>query len=484
MNLQQLLKNIKTIEQHGNLDVEVSAVVSDSRKVTENSLYVAVKGTAVDGHSFIPSAIEKGAKVIVCSEAPSPSERAGGEAVVVVQDTTEALGILASNFYGNPSEKLKLVGVTGTNGKTTTTSLLYQLFRKAGYKVGLISTIAIYVDDQKYETINTTPDVLTLNAYLKQMVDAGVSYCFMEVSSHGVEQRRIEGLHFAGGVFTNLTHDHLDYHGTFAAYRDAKKKFFDLLPKTAFALSNIDDKNGNVMLQNTKAQKKTYALKTMADYRLQILENQFSGLVLRIDGMEVWTQLIGEFNAYNLLAVYAVADLLGMEKQELLTHLSVLQSVGGRFQYFVSKDKITAIVDYAHTPDALQNVLDTINNIRTKNEQLITVVGCGGNRDKTKRPIMADISTKESSRVIFTSDNPRDEDPQAILEAMEAGVSPENYKKFVTIADRRQAIRTACQFAQSGDIILIAGKGHETYQEVKGVRTHFDDMEEVKMILS
>ncbi|WP_172919919.1 UDP-N-acetylmuramoyl-L-alanyl-D-glutamate--2,6-diaminopimelate ligase [Capnocytophaga canis] len=516
MNLKKLLQNIEIISLSGETNREVGNIVQDSRAVKPNDLFIAIKGTASDGHLFIDKAIENGAKIVVSS--PNPSQGGGlverkeetqisaeskaplslGEEVresgvceggeepifVEVSDTTAALATMASNFYDNPSEKLQLVGITGTNGKTTTTSLLYQLFRKVGYKVGLISTIAIYVDDQKFETKNTTPDILTLNKYLKMMVDAGCQYCFMEVSSHGVEQRRIEGLQFAGGVFTNLTHDHLDYHQTFANYRDAKKKFFDQLPKTAFALTNIDDKNGNVMLQNTKAQKKSYALKSFADYRLQILENQFSGLVLKIDGQEVWTNLIGQFNAYNLLAVYAVADLLGVERIENLTALSTLQSVGGRFQYFVSKDKITAIVDYAHTPDALQNVLDTINNIRTKNEQLITVVGCGGNRDKSKRPVMADISTKESTRVIFTSDNPRDEDPQTILDEMEAGVSAEHYKKFVTIADRHQAIKTACQFAKLGDIILIAGKGHETYQEIKGERTHFDDMEEVKKILN
>lgn len=484
MKLKQLVQNINIIEHCGTFDVEVSAVAIDSRKVAKQSLYVAIKGTTVDGHSFISAAIEKGATVIVQSVPISEIEKVQGITYIQVKDTVEALGVLASNFYENPSKQLKLVGVTGTNGKTTTTSLLYQLFKKAGYKVGLISTIAIYVDEKKYDTINTTPDILTLNAYLKQMVEEGVDYCFMEVSSHGVEQRRVEGLHFVAGVFTNLTHDHLDYHGTFAAYRDAKKKFFDLLPKEAFAITNIDDKNGNLMLQNTKAQKKTYALKTMSDYHLHILENQFSGLVVKIEGVEIWTQLIGTFNAYNLLAVYAVAHSLGvMDKEELLTNLSTLQSVGGRFQYFISKDKITAIIDYAHTPDALQNVLDTINNIRTKNEQLITIVGCGGNRDKTKRPIMADISTKESTRVIFTTDNPREEDPYQILQEMEQGVSAENYKKFVTIADRRQAIKTACQFAKPGDIILIAGKGHETYQEVKGIRTHFDDMEEAKICL-
>ena len=508
MNLKELLQNIEILSLSGEINTQVGNLVQDSRLVNKGDVFIAIKGTASDGHQFIEKAIEKGAKVIVSSPNPaeggglvehkdnpktsadsqallSERERQEGEKAIFVEvsDTTSALATMASNFYGNPSEKLKLVGITGTNGKTTTTTLLYQLFRKAGYKVGLISTIAIYVDDQKFDTKNTTPDILTINKYLKQMIDKGVEYCFMEVSSHGVEQRRIEGLQFAGGVFTNLTHDHLDYHQTFANYRDAKKKFFDLLPKTAFALTNIDDKNGSVMLQNTKAQKKTYALKSFADYRLQILENQFSGLVIKIDGQEVWTRLIGEFNAYNLLAVYAVADLLGMEKIENLTHLSTLQSVDGRFQYFVSPEKITAIVDYAHTPDALQNVLKTINSIRSKNEQLITVVGCGGNRDKSKRPIMADIATQQSSKVIFTSDNPRDEDPQTILDEMEKGVSAENYKKFVTIADRRQAIKTACQFAQSGDIILIAGKGHETYQEIKGERTHFDDMEEVRRFL-
>ncbi len=481
MNLQNLLQNIEIISLSGEINTQVGNLVQDSRTVQSGDVFIAIKGTASDGHLFIEKAIENGAKVVVCEE--FPKEITSKITYVKVKDTTSALAKMAGNFYENPSEKLKLIGVTGTNGKTTTTTLLYQLFRKAGHKAGLISTIAIYVDDKRFETKNTTPDILTLNKYLKMMVDEGVTYCFMEVSSHGVSQRRIEGLHFSGGVFTNLTHDHLDYHETFANYRDAKKAFFDQLPKTAFALTNIDDKNGSVMLQNTKAQKKTYALKSYADYKLQILENQFSGLVVKIDGQEVWTSLIGEFNGYNLLAVYAVADLLGMEKIENLTHISTLQSVGGRFQQYVSPEKITAIVDYAHTPDALQNVLDTINSIRTKNEQLITVVGCGGNRDASKRPIMADIATKASTTTIFTSDNPRNEDPMQILSEMEAGVSAENYRKFLTIVDRRQAIKTACQLAKTGDIILIAGKGHETYQEIKGERTHFDDMEEVQAML-
>jgi UDP-N-acetylmuramoyl-L-alanyl-D-glutamate--2,6-diaminopimelate ligase len=390
---------------------------------------------------------------------------------------------MANNYYGNPSSKLKLVGVTGTNGKTTIASLLYQLFKKAGYKVGLLSTVKIMVDDIEYKATHTTPDSLTINYYLNEMTELGCEFCFMEVSSHGVHQKRTEGLVFEGGVFTNLSHDHLDYHATFAEYRDVKKSFFDHLPKTAFALTNNDDKNGSVMLQNTSARKLTYALKSMADYKAQILENQLSGLLLKVNDNEVWVKLIGSFNAYNLLAIYGVAIELGLEKMEALRLLSELESVSGRFQFIVSKEKITAIVDYAHTPDALENVLKTIADIRTKNEQLITVVGCGGDRDKTKRPVMAQIASELSDKVIFTSDNPRTEDPAQILVEMEAGVEPQNFKKTVSILDRKQAIKTACQMAQANDIILIAGKGHETYQEINGVRHDFDDMQIVKELL-
>jgi len=390
---------------------------------------------------------------------------------------------MAANYYGNPSQNLKLIGITGTNGKTTVASLLYQLFKKAGFKVGLLSTVKILVDEKEYKATHTTPDSITINYYLREMIDAGVEYCFMEVSSHGVHQKRTEGLHFTGGVFTNLSHDHLDYHSTFAEYRDVKKSFFDHLTKSAFALSNIDDKNGLLMLQNTDARKVTYALKTYANYRAQILENQLTGLLLKINDNEVWVRLIGTFNAYNLLAIYGTAIELGLDHFEVLRLLSELESVSGRFQFIVSNQNITAIVDYAHTPDALENVLKTINDIRTKNEQLITVVGCGGDRDRAKRPIMANIASTLSDKVVITSDNPRTENPEDIIVEMEKGVEAQNYKKTVSIVDRKQAIKTACQLAQPSDIILIAGKGHETYQEIQGVRHHFDDMEVVKEFL-
>ena len=418
---------------------------------------------------------------MICDTFPETIEN--GITYVRVKDTNSALAFMAANYFGDPSQDLKLVGITGTNGKTTIASLLYQLFKKAGFKVGLLSTVKILVDDVEYKATHTTPDSITINHYLKEMVAHGVDYCFMEVSSHGIHQKRTEALHFVGGIFTNLSHDHLDYHPTFAEYRDVKKSFFDHLPKTAFILSNIDDKNGQVMLQNTAAKKCTYALKTYADYKAQILENQLSGLLLKINGNEVWVKLIGTFNAYNLLAIYGTAVELGMESLEVLRLLSDLESVSGRFQFIVSTTNITAIVDYAHTPDALENVLKTINTIRTKNEQLITVVGCGGNRDKTKRPIMAGIASELSDKAIFTSDNPRNEEPEAIIAEMEQGVAPQNYKKTLTISDRKQAIKTACQLAQPNDIILIAGKGHETYQEIKGIRQHFDDIETVKEVL-
>lgn len=481
MNLKEILYKVAIDAVHGSTDVEVNNIHFDSRKIESNDVFIAIKGTISDGHAFIDKAIALGASVVVCEELP--------EAIltqvtyVKVNDTNSALAHLATNFYDNPSQKLKLVGVTGTNGKTTIASLLYQMFKKAGFKVGLLSTVKIMVDDVEYKATHTTPDSLTINYYMSQMVQAGCEYCFMEVSSHGVHQKRTEGLQFAGGVFTNLSHDHLDYHATFAEYRDVKKSFFDHLPKTAFALTNSDDKNGAVMLQNTQAKKLTYALKTYADYKAVILENQLTGLQLKINEQEVWTRLIGTFNAYNVLAIYGVAVELGIEKIEALRLLSELESVSGRFQFVVSKERITAIVDYAHTPDALENVLNTINDIRTKNEQLITIVGCGGDRDKTKRPIMARIATEMSSKAILTSDNPRTEDPAVIIEEMEAGISAENFKKYVSILDRKQAIKTACQMAEKGDIILIAGKGHETYQEINGVRHDFDDMKIVKEIL-
>jgi len=418
---------------------------------------------------------------VICEEIPE--HLVSGITYIEVDNTNRALAYMANNFYDSPSENLKLVGVTGTNGKTTVASLLYNLFQKAGFKVGLLSTVKILVDETEYKATHTTPDSLTINYYLQLMNMAGVEYCFMEVSSHGIHQSRTEGLQFEGGIFTNLSHDHLDYHKTFAEYRDVKKRFFDMLSPKAFALVNIDDKNGLIMLQNTKARKFTYALKSYADYRAQILENQFSGLLLKINDVEVWTKLIGNFNAYNLLAIYATADLLGLEQQEILMLMSELESVSGRFQYVVSEENITAIVDYAHTPDALKNVLETINSIRTKNEELITVVGCGGDRDKTKRPKMGHIASELSTKAIFTSDNPRSEVPETIIQDIESGVEPQNYRKTVSIVDRKQAIKTACQMAQPNDIILIAGKGHETYQEIKGERFDFDDFKIVKEFL-
>ena len=479
--LKDILYRVSIEAVHGATDLAISKIEFDSRKVESNTAFVAIKGTLSDGHDYIEKAIALGANVIVCEHFPETI--AQGITFVQVNDTNEALAFLSANFYDNPSEKIKLVGVTGTNGKTTIASLLYQLFKNAGYKVGLLSTVKIMVDTEEFKATHTTPDSLTLNYYLDQMVQEGCEFCFMEVSSHGIHQKRTAALQFAGGVFTNLSHDHLDYHNTFAEYRDVKKSFFDYLPKSAFAISNSDDKNGVVMLQNTKAKKITYALKSYADYKAQILENQLSGLLLKINDNEVWVKLIGSFNAYNLLAIYAVAVELGIEQFEALRLLSELESVSGRFQFIVSDSKITAIVDYAHTPDALENVLQTIENIRTKNEQLITVVGCGGDRDKTKRPVMANIASTLSDKAIFTSDNPRTENPEIIIQEMEQGVEPQNFKKTISILDRKQAIKTACQLANPNDIILIAGKGHETYQDINGVKYDFDDLQIVTELL-
>jgi len=465
----------------GSTDIMVHNIHFNSQDVAVGDVFVAIKGSITDGHKYIDSAIKQGAIAVVCHVLPS--DMAKHVTYIQVDDSSRALAVMAANFYGNPSENLKLVGVTGTNGKTTIASLLYQLFKKAGYKVGLLSTVKIMVDNTEHAATHTTPDSLTINGYLKKMNDEGVEFCFMEVSSHGIHQNRTLGLKFEGGIFTNLSHDHLDYHDTFAEYRDVKKRFFDELPKTAFALTNGDDKNGSVMLQNTKAKQYTYALKTYADYKAQILENQFNGLLLKLNDNEVWIRLIGEFNAYNILAIFATAELLGLEKEETLRLISELESVSGRFQFLISETNITAIVDYAHTPDALQNVLQTINDIRTKNEDVITVVGCGGDRDKTKRPKMGHIASALSTKVIFTSDNPRSEVPETIIEDIEKGVEPQNFKKTLSIADRRQAIKTACQLANPNDIILIAGKGHETYQEVKGERSDFDDFKIVKEFL-
>lgn len=465
----------------GSTGIAVNKLEFDSRKIETNDAFVAIRGTLTDGHNYIEKAILDGATSIVCEVLPETLQ--DGITYVEVANSNEALAFMAANYYEHPSENLKLVGVTGTNGKTTVTSLLYQLFKKAGYKVGLLSTVKIMVDNTEYKATHTTPDSLTISKCLKLMNDEGVEFCFMEASSHGIHQSRTEGLKFTGGIFTNLSHDHLDYHETFAEYRDVKKAFFDHLPKDAFALSNMDDKNGLVMLQNTEAKKYTYALKNYSDYRAQILENEFSGLLLKVNDSELWTKLIGSFNAYNILAIYGAAELLGLEKDEILRLISELDNVSGRFQYFISEEKITAIVDYAHTPDALKNVLETINSIRTKNEELITVVGCGGDRDKTKRPKMAHIASALSTKVIFTSDNPRSEVPETIIEDMEKGVEPQNFKKTLSITDRKQAIKTACQMAEAKDIILIAGKGHETYQEIKGERFDFDDYKTVQEFL-
>ena len=476
MELKDLLKKVATLNQiNFNEKVEVTAIAFDSRKVAKGTLFVAQKGVHVDGHQYISKAIDLGANVIVCEEMPSVIV---DEVVYVqVKNANEALAMLAANFYGHPSEKLKLVGVTGTNGKTTIASLLYQLFQLLGYKTGLLSTVKVVVDKQEFIATHTTPDSLAINMYMSEMVKAGVDYCFMEVSSHGIHQERTFGLDFNGGVFTNITHDHLDYHKTFSEYRDVKKSFFDNLSKSAFALTNTDDKNGMLMLQNTKATKKSYSQKTLADYKVRILEKSFSGMLLQINQHEVWVQLVGGFNASNLGAIYGVACELGVDEMELLTALSQLKSVDGRFQYQVSKTGIVSVVDYAHTPDALKNILSTIKEMVSNSVNIITVVGCGGDRDKTKRPKMAAISAELSTQVILTSDNPRTEDPVLILEDMEAGITADKAHKVLTISDRKQAIKTACKLAKKDDVILVAGKGHETYQEVNGQRTHFDDKE-------
>ena len=475
--LNNILNKLAVLEIFGTQNVSINSVQFDSRKVTDNDLFVAQKGVTVDGHIFIDKVIALGAKVVVCETIPE--EIVSGITYVKVADSNIALALIASNYYNNPSSELKLIGVTGTNGKTTIATLLYQLFKNAGFKVGLLSTVKILVDDKEYKTTHTTPDSITINSYLNMMVNEGVDYCFMEVSSHGIHQKRTHGLQFEGGIFTNLSHDHLDYHNSFAEYRDVKKSFFDLLPKSAFALVNLDDRNGNIMLQNTKATKKTYALKTVADYKGKVLEKRMSGTLLTVDGIEVWTKLIGTFNAYNLLAIVATAELCGLERMEVLRLVSELESVSGRFQYTVSNTGITAIVDYAHTPDALKNVLETISDIKTGKEKIITVVGCGGDRDKTKRPKMAKIASQLSSQVIFTSDNPRTEKAQVIIDEMESGVAKENIAKTLSVVDRKQAIKTACKFSETGDIVLVAGKGHEDYQEINGERFHFDDLEVV-----
>jgi UDP-N-acetylmuramoyl-L-alanyl-D-glutamate--2,6-diaminopimelate ligase len=479
-NLSDLLDGLAFTELQGSADMEISAIVFDSRNVVPNSLFVAIRGERVDGHDYIDQAIDKGAVAVVCEELPA--HVTGEVDFFMVANSAAALGILAANFYDNPSKKLKLVGVTGTNGKTTIATLLYKLFRDLGYKCGLLSTVENQINGQVVAATHTTPDQVALNMLLHDMVEKGCDYCFMEVSSHAIVQHRIEGLKFAGAIFSNLTHDHLDYHKTFEAYRDAKKAFFDGLEKNAFALTNLDDKNGMVMLQNTVAHKKTYGLKSMADYRAKIMENQFSGLLLSIDGEEVWFKLVGSFNAYNLVAVYAAAMLLEQDKAKVLTSLSKLSGAEGRFDYITAPNGIVGIVDYAHTPDAVQNVLSTIHDVRKGKQKVITVIGCGGDRDKSKRPIMAHVACEWSDKVILTSDNPRSEDPNQIIKDMEQGIDPAFKRHVMNIVDRREAIKTACNLAQPGDIVLVAGKGHEKYQEIKGVRNHFDDKEELQAI--
>jgi UDP-N-acetylmuramoyl-L-alanyl-D-glutamate--2,6-diaminopimelate ligase len=472
--LKDILYKAGILEVLGSTNVAITALSFDSRKIEKDSLFIAVKGTLSDGHKYINDTISKGALAILCEE--FPQEINEKVTYIKVKDSTAAMGIVASNFYDNPSEKVKLVGVTGTNGKTTTVTLLFNLFRKLGYKVGLLSTVKNQINNDVIAATHTTPDAIQLNALLRQMLDKGCTHCFMEVSSHAVVQNRIAGIHFAGAVFTNITHDHLDYHKTFDEYIKAKKRFFDNLGSAAFALTNRDDVNGQIVVQNTRASKKTYSLRSMADFKCKVVENQFSGLLLNIDNQEVWTKLIGSFNAYNLLAVYAVAVLLKEDKTNVLTTLSTLNSVEGRFQYIRTESGVIGIVDYAHTPDALVNVLKTINDIRTGNEKVITVVGCGGDRDAAKRPLMAKIACDLSNKVILTSDNPRSEEPEMIIKEMQAGVDAVNKKKTISMTDRAEAIKTACSYAEPGDIILIAGKGHEKYQEIKGVKYDFDDM--------
>ena len=490
MKLSEILVNCNLLEIVGEKNLDILDISFDSRKVSQGTMFFAVKGTQVDGHDYIDKAIEKGASAIVCEK--MPRKKADQVTYVKVDNSAYVLGVAASNFFGNPSEKLRLVGVTGTNGKTTIATLLYRLFTDAGYSCGLLSTIENIVNREVIPSTHTTPDPIELNTLLKQMVDKECEYAFMEVSSHSVAQDRIAGLHFAGGIFTNLTHDHLDYHKTMANYRNAKKKFFDNLPQSAFALTNLDDKNGAVMLQNTKAKKLTYALKHDADFKGIIMESHFDGMMLKVNGTEMYSQLVGGFNASNLLAIYGAALSLGFNKDELLVEISKLHGANGRFDMVHSESGIVGIVDYAHTPDALENVLTTINEVMktgsfqssahdsklsTLNSQLITVVGCGGNRDATKRPEMAAVAVKLSDKVILTSDNPRNEDPDEIIRQMKAGIAEEDEHKVLSITNRREAIRTAVALAKKGDIILLAGKGHETYQEINGVKNHFDDKE-------
>jgi UDP-N-acetylmuramoyl-L-alanyl-D-glutamate--2,6-diaminopimelate ligase len=479
-HLRDILGKVEVVEIIGTVDREIHSLEYDSRKVGPGSLYFAVRGTTSDGHRYISDAVYAGAVAVVCEKIPEQSDR--NTTYIRVADSAIAKAVMASNYFGDPSVKLNLTGVTGTNGKTTIVTVLHQLFGKLGYKAGLISTIRNKIGDNSFPSTHTTPDPIELNELLSRMVEEGCTHCFIEVSSHAVVQQRIKGLTFQGGIFTNLTHDHLDYHQTFDAYLKAKKSFFDALPSGSFALVNKDDRNGMVMVQNTAAKVFTCSLQSMADFRCRILDNQFQGLQLNMDGVECWFMLIGSFNAYNMLSAYAAAVLLGEDKQEVLRALSGCDPVDGRFNYFRTRDNIIAIVDYAHTPDALQNVLETIRLIRTPNEQIITVVGAGGDRDSAKRPVMAKIACNFSDRVILTSDNPRSEKPEAILDDMKKGVEPQFAKNVLEIANRKEAIKTACALAQPGDIILVAGKGHETYQEIKGVKYPFDDKQVLREV--
>lgn len=478
MKFEEIVQKIGVLSVHGSTQVEVASLGINSREVSKGQCFVAMRGTQIDGHTFIADAAAKGATAIICEQLPdtlSPNV-----CYAVVKSTDTAVGQAAAIFYGNPSRMLKLVGVTGTNGKTTTATLLYNLFSALGHKVGLISTVVYKVDEKEVEATHTTPDAITLQKIMSEMVESGCSYCFMEVSSHAIVQRRIEGLHFVGGIFSNITHDHLDYHKTFDEYLKAKKKFFDELPSEAFALTNADEKNGRVMVQNTKAAVKTYGLYTLSDFKCRMVEQHLDGMLLDINGTEFWTTLIGDFNAYNICAIYGAAVLLGAPKEEVMRIISTLRSVAGRFEYVKSATGITAIVDYAHTPDALTNVIDTINRLRIGGQKLITVVGCGGNRDRTKRPIMAKVATENSDTTLLTSDNPRNEKPEDILAEMYEGVSITARKKTLTITDRREAIKTAVMMAGKDDIILVAGKGHESYQIIGSEKHHFDDKETIR----
>ena len=477
-----ILKNMEITEIMGNKNIVPEDIVFDSRKVAKNTAFFAIKGTQVDGHQYIDAAIEKGASVIVCEQ--PPPQITPDVTYIMVKNSEQALAVAAANFYGHPSEKLRLIGITGTNGKTTIATLLYSLFEQLGHKSGLISTIKYAFSGTVHNATHTTPDVVQINKLLHSMVEKNCAYCFMEVSSHAIKQHRVHGLQFNGGIFTNITHEHLDYHGTFDDYLKTKQAFFNSLPEDAFALSNADDKNGKIILQNTRAAKYFYAMKSFADFRGKIMERHLDGMLLNINNTEMWTKLTGDFNAYNLLAIYAYASIKGIDKREALKVLSSIKPVDGRFETIVSSTGVYAIVDYAHTPDALQNVLNTINKIRKANQQLITVVGAGGNRDKTKRPLMGKISAELSSKIILTSDNPRYEKPEVIISEMQEGIDSVNKQKMLVITDRQQAIKTAVMMANKGDIVLVAGKGHEKYQEINGIRHHFDDKEVINEIFN